>query len=165
MASQRDTINAIDTWLTSKHSPMAGFADCMVWMARRSGVAITLSLAIAQAETQCGTDPNADQDDIKGHNAWGYGHSPGSVHGWLFPSWPDGISAVTDWLARGYIYQGLTTVEAVCVKWVGQFSQTWVDNVSATMRQFGGDPEKLARTPLMVHGDGVPPAIMMKEGT
>jgi len=160
VASQKDTINSIDAWLLTKKSPLAGYADALVWCARKSGVAITLSLGIAQAESQCGVDPLYNQSDLVGHNVWGYGQSPGNGHGWLFPSWPDGISSVTDWLFKGYVSQGLTTVELICPKWVGVYSQSWVDNVSQVMRQFGGDPEKCSRVPLMNYGDGTPPLIV-----
>ncbi len=155
--TQKELIAAMDAWLTGKHSPMAGFSDFAVILARYHGIAVSLSLAIAQAETQCGTDPNANQLNIKGHNSWGYGQSPGNNHGWLFPSWPDGISAVTDWLAQAYVYQGMTTVKKMCQKWVGVYSQQWVDNVSFVMRQFGGDPDHLRRPALMLAGEGTPP--------
>lgn len=158
MASQHDTIVAMDQWLSDKKSPMAGFSDCGVWCARVYGISISLTLGIAQAETQCATDPKMSPLDLAGHNAWGYGHAPEKSHGWLFPSWPDSISSVTDWLAQRYVYQGLTTVEEICPVWVGTYSQSWIDNVSAVMRQFGGDPEKLARPRLLRAGEGTPPA-------
>ncbi len=157
--TQKELITAMDAWLAGKHSPMAGFSDFAVILARYHGISLSLSLAIAQAETQCGTDPNAVQQNIKGHNSWGYGQSPGNKHGWLFPSWPDGISAVTEWIATAYVQKGLTTVKAMCPKWVGVYSQQWVDNVSFTMRQFGGDPEVLNRVPLMRPGQGTPPSV------
>jgi hypothetical protein len=125
---------------------MAGFADYMVCLARRNGVALTLSLGVSHAETSFAT--NIDPIDLAGHNAWGYGHPPGAQNGYLFASWPDGINSVTEHLANAYVYQGLTTVEEICPKWVGQYSQTWVDNVSSTIVRFGGNPEKLIRPPL-----------------
>ena len=148
MASQRDTITAMDTWLTGKGSPLAGFSDFAVILARYHGLSISLSLGIAQAETQCGTDTNMSPLDLTGHNVWGYGHPPGSTHGWQFGSWPDGISAVTQFLAEFYVYRGMDTVQKVCPIWVGRYSASWVDAVSSIMRQFGGDPNKLARAPL-----------------
>ena len=141
-------ITNIDTYLTGIKSPLAGFSDYAVCLARRNGIALTLSVAISHAETNYGTDPNADQVMLAGHNAWGYGKGS-QPHGWLFGTWPDGINSVTEHLANAYVYQGLTTVEEVCPKWVGQYSQTWVDAVSATIVKFGGDPEKLIRPPLV----------------
>lgn len=149
MASQKETIAAMDKWLTDKKSPLAGFSDFQVILARYHGISISLTLGIAQAETQCATDPHMSPLDLVGHNAWGYGHPPGSSHGWQFASWPDGISAVTQFLSEYYVYgRGLGTVEDICPVWVGQYSQTWIDNVSGVMRQFGGDPEKLMRPKL-----------------
>lgn len=150
MSSEYDVLNRIDSALQAKRSPLAGYADYMIVLARFHGISITLSLGIAQAETGCATDPNMSPADLTGHNAWGYGHPPGSDHGHTFANWPDGIAAVTQWLSQEYVYKGFDTVEKVCTKWVGSYSQTWVDNVSATMRTFGGDPEKLARTRLAV---------------
>lgn len=144
--TEKQLIDNIDSWLAGKKSPLAGFADYMVCLSRRNGIALTLTVGVAQAETQCATDIGAL--DLAGHNAWGYGHPPGAVQGYAFPSWPDGINSVTEHLANAYVYQGLTTVEEVCPKWVGQYSQTWVDNVSAIIVQFGGNPEKLIRPPL-----------------
>ncbi len=144
--NQKQLIVTIDEWLASKNSPMVGFTDFSVILARYHGISLTLTTAIAQAETQCAIDiPTLD---LQGHNAWGYGHPPGSKHGYAFATWPDGISAVTQYLAQAYVGQGLTTVEAICPKWVGSFSQGWIDNVKAVMMKFGGDPEHLARAPL-----------------
>ena len=149
MASQKDTINAMDTWLAGKKSPLGGYSDFAVILARYHGISISLTLGIAQAETQCATDPNMFPLDLTGHNAWGYGEVQGQSHGWAFPSWPDSISAVTQYLAERYVYElGLTTVGMICPTWVGAYSQNWVDNVSAVMVKFGGDPNKLARSPL-----------------
>jgi hypothetical protein len=146
--TQKELIASIDSWLAGKASPLAGYADYMVILARYHGIAVTLSLGIAQAETQCATDPHMERADLVGHNAWGYGHFPGTTHGFAFASWPDGISAVTEYLHDEYIALGLTTVEAICPKYVGSYNQNWVDAVSEIIRKFGGDPKVLARTPL-----------------
>jgi hypothetical protein len=146
--TENELIANIDSFLAGVKSPMAGFADYMVCLARRNGIGLTLSLGVAHAETNFATDPNMGPQDLSGHNAWGYGHPPGAMHGYLFASWPDGINSVTEHLANAYVYQGLTTVEEVCPKWVGQYSQSWVNAVSATIVQFGGSPEKLIRPPL-----------------
>lgn len=154
--NQATAIIAIDNWLAGKKSPMTGYADYMVILARQWGVAISLSVAIAQAEGQCGTDPNYDQVALAGFNAWGYGHSPGT-HGHLFSSWPDGIASVSEYLGQlvhGELAFGpLTTVEKLGPVWVEGNAEAppptqWIDAVSAIVVKFGGDPEKLARAPL-----------------
>lgn len=162
-------IEEIDIWLSGKSSPMAGFADYMVILARDTGIALALSVAVAQAETQCGTDPNANQLDIKGHNAWGYGQTASVSHGFLFPSWPDGINAVSERL--GQFVHGLdpnypacdTVIKLGCV-WVnGDATLTnvptnWVNNVSAIVTKFGGDPNSISKQPLTPAGGGIAPA-------
>lgn len=146
--TDKETRVAIENWLASKGSPLFGYADYMWVLARYHGIAGTLSLGIGWAETRLGTDPNMDPEDLEGHNVWGYGHPPGAPHGFLFANWPDGIAAVTQRLAEGYVYAGFDTVEKICVKWVGTASPSWVDNVSTVMRAFGGDPNKLKRARL-----------------
>lgn len=159
----------IDTWLQGKNSPMEGFANYMVILARDTGIALALSVGVAQAETQCATDPNANQLDIQGHNAWGYGQSARVAHGFLFPSWPDGINAVSERL--GQFVHGLdpnwpacdTVTKLGCV-WVnGDATFTnvpvdWVNNVSAIITKFGGDPNHISKAPLTPAGGGTPPA-------
>jgi hypothetical protein len=165
--TQKELIQQIDAWLTGKKSPMAGFSDFMVILARHFGVSLSLSIAVAQAETQCATDSNANQQDIQGHNAWGYGQQPGFQHGWLFPSWPDGINAVTERLA-GFVhgtvpnYPPCPTVDLLSGVWVNgdvnKPSLLWAANVSFIVVKFGGDPNNLAKVPLIAAGSGTPPA-------
>lgn len=158
MASLQDTITAMDTWLTGKSSPLAGFSNYQAILARHFGVPITLLLGVGQAETQEATDPNSDQDMIAGHNAWGYGKGS-QPHGFLFGSWPDGINACTEHLAdlvhNGYGQSGpLDTVEKLGAVWVygdatlQHIPVSWVNAVSTVMKQFGGNPEALVKTPL-----------------
>lgn len=150
--TQKELIVAIDDWLTKKGSPIAGFADYMVILARHFGIASAVSVGVAQAESQCGTDPNYDQITLDGHNVWGYGHSPGT-HGFLFSSWPDGINACTERLAQ-IVHAGADTVEKLGCVWVnGDWSfqhvpTQWVSVVSQIITQFGGDPNKLLKSPL-----------------
>lgn len=148
--TQKELIVALDKWLAGKKSPMAGFSDYAVILARRNGVAVTLSTGIAQAETQCGTDPLADQIAIAGHNVWGYGHSPGT-HGFLFDSYPDSINACTERLGQ-LVSAGYDTALKLSAIWVNgnpnSPNQQWADNVAEVMRAFGGNPDKLARAPL-----------------
>ena len=162
-----ELIVAIDEWLQGKQSPMAGYADYMVILARDTGIALALSVGVAQAETQCATDPAANQLDIQGHNAWGYGQSSRVSHGYLFPSWPDGINAVSERL--GQLVHGLdpnyppcTTVEELSAVWVNGDpnapSAVWTANVSAIVKQFGGDPNNISKAPLTPAGGGTPPS-------
>lgn len=147
---------AIENWLKGKSSPMYGTADYGWILARYYGISGSLSIAIAQAETQCATDPNADQVMVDGHNAWGYGHSGGS-HGYLFPSWPDGICAVTAYLHQlvyglDVRFPACDTVGKLSGVWVnGSISNpnlAWTNNVSEVIMKFGGDPNKLTRSSL-----------------
>lgn len=162
-------IEEIDIWLSGKSSPMAGFADYMVILARDTGIALALSVAVAQAESQCGTDPNYNQKDLAGHNSWGYGQSSRVSHGFLFPSWPDGINSVSERL--GQLVHGLdpnfppcdTVTKLGCV-WVNgdatfqNVPVDWVNNVSAILVKFGGDPNQISKAPLTPAGGGIPPA-------
>jgi hypothetical protein len=154
--TDKETRVAIENWLQAKHSPMYGTADYGWVLARYSGISGSLSIAIAQAETQCATDENADQVAIKGHNAWGYGHSPGT-HGYTFPSWPDGIACVTNELQKFVYglygaYPPCDTVLKLSGVWVNgdinKHAVGWAGNVSSVMKMFGGDPMKLQRSAL-----------------
>lgn len=151
MASQKDTEANIDAWLSAKKSPMAGYADYMAILARHFGVPISLCVAVAQAETQCATDPNMEPLDLVGHNAWGYGHPPGATHGFAFSSWPDSINAVTERLSQ-IIHDGCDTVSKLSGVWVrGDINspvEVWSNNVSSIMSKFGGNPVALVKTPL-----------------
>lgn len=165
--TQKELIAAMDSWLAGKKSPMAGYSDFMVILARHVGIASALSVAVAQAETQCGTDPNADHADIVGHNAWGYGQSPNVAHGYLFPSWPDGINAVTERLGQLFhgadpLFPTCNTVTDLSGIWVNgdvdKPDAQWTANVTAILTKFGGDPNHIAKAPLTPAGGGTPPA-------
>lgn len=144
--TEQGVIEWMEAYYASHRSPMAGTAFYNVALARQHGIAISLSFAVARAETNCATDPNMSPPDVPGHNAWGYGHPPGAPHGHVFASWPDGISAVSQWMGEEYVYKGLNTVALMCDKWVGQHSPQWIEVVSDTMTVLGGNPDKLARS-------------------
>jgi len=138
---------------------MWGYADYMWVLARNTGISGSLAISIAQAETQCATDPNADQIMVDGHNAWGFGHSPGT-HGYLFPTWPDAMSALSNQLAS-FIYgqdarfPACDTVYKLSGVWVnGNFeapASGWATIVGEVMQQFGGNPNQLQRSRLWQH--------------
>ncbi len=132
-----------------KPSPMQTSSAYFWILGRWQGIDGRLALAIAWAETQYATDPRMSPADLPGHNAWGFGHPPGSTHGRVFESWPDGIAAVTEWLAVEYVGKGLDTVAKMAPKWTWSKSpSTWIANVEKVIRDLCGDPNVLKVTPL-----------------
>src|SRR5262249_28215557 len=138
----------IDALLKAHNSPLEGCGGYFWVLGRFWGIDGRLAVGIARAETNFATDPHMTAADLPGHNAWGYGHPPGAKHGHRFTSWPDGIAAVTQWLAFGYVHRGLDTVQKICHTWVGSDSPNWITNVSDTMVQLGGTPNVLVCPPL-----------------
>jgi hypothetical protein len=142
---------AIEGWLEAKRSPLFGYADYTWVLARLYGISGSLIVAIAQAETQCGTDPAQNPNNLPGHNVWGYGWSAGVGHSYMFPTWPDAISSFAKHLSARYVYNGYDTVAEMAPIYTGNTNPVdWVKNVSTVMTGFGGDPNKLQRTPLMI---------------
>lgn len=128
-----------------KPSPLYPAAAYFVCIGRWFGLDGRLAVAIAWAETQYATSPRMSPADLPGHNAWGFGHPPGSTHGRVFDSWPDGIAAVTEWLAVEYVGKGFDTIEKIAPKWTGSKTpSTWIANASKIMVELGGDPGALA---------------------
>ena len=55
---------------------------------------------------------------------------------------------MTQWLSFRYVHQGLDTVQKICHTWVGSDSPSWIRNVSDTIVQLGGNPNRLTCPPL-----------------
>lgn len=98
------TAEAIDAFLRSRNSPMAGHGKDFIAAAKRYRVDPRLVLAISAAETTWGTNGNGP----KVNNAWGFldsnsNHIP-------YPSWSVAIDKVTSWLRERYLNRGLDTI-------------------------------------------------------
>jgi hypothetical protein len=141
----------MEDWLKAKGSPLFGYADYMWILSRANGIIGSLPVSIAQAETQCGTDPKQNPYNLPGHNVWGYGYDSKVGHSYMFPTWPDCISSYCRYLAERYIYNGMDTVEEMAVVYTGNPDpSSWISNVSYWIRYFGGDPDHLKRSALML---------------
>jgi hypothetical protein len=149
-AGAGDMAKRIDTYLTKKLSPLAGYGSTFVSSGAKSNVDPRLMPAIAGGETSFGTDPDAAAD-VANFNAWGYG--PHRV----FTSWTDSINYITDVIGTKnyYIADGNTSVKKIGVHWAPtdaendplHLNANWVGNVSGFMTDLGGDPENVVYPP------------------
>lgn len=126
----------LDAYLSSRGSPLAGYGQTFVRAGRRYRLDPRLLVAIAGAETSFGTTGNA----AKINNPFGWGpHIP-------FASWDEGINTVARGLRKGYLSQGLNTIQQIGGKWAPQgasndptnLNSNWAKNVSRFYAELGG---------------------------
>lgn len=133
---------AIDDYLESKASPMAGEGASFVESGVRWRVDPRLLVAIAGAESYFGLKTCAP------HNAWGWG-CPNSP--FAFPAWGVGIDVVARGLRERYLDDGLGTVGTIHLRYAPPaaandptgLNYAWADNVAGFLLEQGGNPQKL----------------------
>lgn len=105
----RDTrAERLRAYLNAQGSPLAGESAHFVAEADRLGLDWKLVAAIAGAESTFGKYVPGGS-----YNAWGWGIPTGAKSGIVFRSWKEGITAVSEGLATGYIARGAKTVEQI----------------------------------------------------
>lgn len=130
---------AIDAYLASKGSPMAGQGAAFVASGGRWQLDPRLLVAIAGAESSFG------QITCAPFNAWGWGCPNGPYR---FTSWADGIDTVAKGLRTNYLAEGRTSVAAINLKYapIGAandptgLNNHWTVNVSRFLVEQGGNP-------------------------
>ena len=131
--------SAIDAYLVSVGSPMAGQGAAFMASGGRWQVDPRLLVAIAGAESSFG------QYTCAPFNGWGWGCPNGPYE---FTSWADGIDAVAQGLRTNYLADGLTTVAAIQQRYAPSnaandptgLNNHWTGNVSRFLVELGGDP-------------------------
>jgi cell wall-associated NlpC family hydrolase len=128
----------LDSYLTSKGSPLAGRGAVFVYQGIAVGLDPRLLVAISGAETSFGT--YGPSQGI--HNPFGMG--PGIV----YPTWDDAIAAAARNLG-GSLYKGsgLVTIFQIQGRWAplgatndpAQLNSNWYRNVSRYYAELGGD--------------------------
>lgn len=136
------TAEAIDDYLQSKASPMAGSGAQFVASGVRWRVDPRFVVAIAGAESYFGLKTCAS------HNAWGWGCPNGPF---AFDSWAAGFDTVAKGLRENYLGQGRTTVGEIHLKYAPPnadndptgLNYAWPDNVAKFLIEQGGNPQNL----------------------
>lgn len=131
-------VQDINRLLKQRGSPMAGLGSAFVRAGRKWGVDPRLLVAIAGHESEWGTKGYA----VGTNNPFGWGASQGI----RFPTWEDSIYTVARGLRKGYLDEGLRSIDRISGKYapVGaandptNLNQHWTDGVSAVYRQLGG---------------------------
>ena len=128
----------LDTYLTSKGSPLSGLGNAFVYYGGESGVDPRFLVAISGAETSFGT--YGPSQTI--HNPFGMG--PGIV----YPTWQDAIAGAARNLG-GRLYKGssLITISQIQRRWAPEgagndpsnLNSNWYRNVSRYYTELGGD--------------------------
>lgn len=129
----------LDSYLSSKGSPLAGLGNVFVYQSVAVGLDPRLLVAISGAETSFGTYGPSQQI----HNPFGMG--PGIV----YPTWEDSIASAARNLG-GNLYKGsgLVTIAQIHHRWapIGAsndptgLNSNWYRNVSRYYAELGGDP-------------------------
>lgn len=137
---------AIDAYLASKGSPMAGQGAAFVQSGMRWQVDPRLLVAIAGAESNFG------QVTCGPNNAWGWAcpNDPES-----FATWAAGIDTVTKGLRSYYLDEGRTSVTLIQQKYcpVGAandptgLNNHWSTNVTKFLTELGGNPGNVGPGP------------------
>ena len=133
----------ISRYLREKRSPLAPYTTDIVTAGLAQGVHPVLLVAIAQAETQCATDPAAGLDITVRHNAWGYGPHL------AFPTWEAAVEVIAADLRRNYLNRGLRTVVQIRDRYAPLgaandpqgLNPGWAKNVRTIMAALGADPD------------------------
>lgn len=128
----------LDSYLTSKGSPLSGLGNAFVYYGGESGVDPRFLVAISGAETSFGT--YGPSQTI--HNPFGMG--PGIV----YPTWQDAIAGAARNLG-GSLYKGssLITISQIQRRWAPEgagndpsnLNSNWYRNVSRYYTELGGD--------------------------
>lgn len=119
-------VELIRRYLNNYSSPLEVYSEIIVSTADDFGIDFRLTTAIAQQESNlCKKIPP------ESNNCWGWGiHSRGTLG---FPSYGDGIIAVTKGLKENYIDKGLFTVEDIMSKYTPLSSGSWAAGVNQFM--------------------------------
>ena len=140
------TAEAIDEYLRSKGSPLAGYGNVFVSEGRRYSVDPRLIVAMAGSESTFGTTTCQDKPATEIHNAWGYMHWPQGIRTCLsFATWQAGIRTVTWQIGAGnnYFTAGRYTIEEIGRTYCGQTCNNWIRNATTFYVEMGGDTSNL----------------------
>ena len=164
-AKTQVTASQIDSFLTSRGSPMVGEGEHYLKWGKYFNVDPRLVIAISGAESTFGKYPCGNEFNVwgwmLGGSCWsgfepGWDHdanrgefadAPGYVSGqgiYMETGYEDGIFWVTRTLRLGYLDVGLDTVAKVGNKWCQSGCANWEPNVTSFITQMGGDPADLS---------------------
>lgn len=141
IAAAPTTANAIDKYLLSKNSPLAGYGPKFMSAGIKYGVDPRLLIAIAGQESSFGLTGNA----VAIKNAWGIGPHKS------YASWDAGIDAAFYNIAEGdyYFKEGRYTINEIQERWAplgvandpNDLNANWRPGVRLYYKQQGGDPD------------------------
>lgn len=130
----------LDAWMAKKNpgAPLVGLGDVFVREAQANGIDPRALVAIARAESSLGSDPGARARN----NAFGWGPHQ------TFASWEANIATVAKGLRRGYLDDGLVTLEAIQRRYAPlgvsndptNLNSNWLRNTTTLYAELGGDP-------------------------
>ncbi len=130
----------LDEWMARKNpgSPLIGLGDVFVREGQANGIDPRALAAIARAESALGSDPGARARN----NAFGWGPHQ------TFGSWQENIATVAKGLRKGYLDDGLVTLEAIQRRYAPSgaandptnLNSNWLRNTTALYAELGGDP-------------------------
>ncbi|MGD9570867.1 MAG: hypothetical protein AB7V62_03140 [Thermoleophilia bacterium] len=130
----------LDAWMASKNpgAPLVGMGDVFVREGLANGIDPRALVAIARAESSLGSDPGARARN----NAFGWGPHQ------TFSSWEENIATVARGLRRGYLDEGLVTLQQIQGKYAPlgvandptNLNSNWLRNTTLLYGELGGDP-------------------------
>jgi hypothetical protein len=132
----------INRYLRGQQSPLAGHGQAFVSAGRAYGVDPYLLVAIAGAESSFGKQ-------AQNFNPFGWGpHIP-------FQGWNQAIRTVARGLRKGYLDEGLTTVEQIQQKWAPSgaandptnLNSNWTGNVNRFLKELKGGTQLASPSP------------------
>ncbi len=130
----------LDAWMASKNpgAPLVGMGDVFVREGVANGIDPRALVAIARAESSLGSDPGARARN----NAFGWGPHQ------TFSSWEENIATVARGLRKGYLDEGLVTLQQIQAKYAPlgvandptNLNSNWLRNTTLLYGELGGDP-------------------------
>lgn len=116
-------VNKVKTYLKSRRSPLANYANELVKAADTYGIDYRLVASISIIESSGG------KHNFRPYNAWGWGKSG-------FSNWKEGIWAVSKGLGK-YYSRGLNTPKKIAPVYCPPNAVKWGNNVQYIMNQIG----------------------------
>ena len=155
VASRPLSHNDIDRFLAKKPSashpsPLVGQGTTFENYGKQYAIDSRLIVAITAAETTYATGVCHSTPVVNTRNAWNwfwcYGNDTcgNDVCGnSSFDTWGSGVQTLAKFMRKTYVNKGYNTVELIASKYCTAGCANWIPNVTASMKEMGGDPNNL----------------------